>query len=80
MPLSSLYTSFTRHLLSTVDMNLEVIRDLNHVRSSEIKDLEPSKNIFLPILHHELTFRVAQLMKMGMGVISDEIFCVLYYF
>lgn len=43
MQLSNHHKSFSKHLLSAVDMNLEVIRDLNHVCDSEIKDLEPSK-------------------------------------
>ena len=43
MQLSNLHNSFSKHLLSTVDINLEVIRVLNNVCDFEIKDLEPSK-------------------------------------
>lgn len=43
MQLSNLHKSFTEHLLSTVDINLGGIRDLNHVCDSEIKDLDPPK-------------------------------------
>ena len=40
MQLSNVHKSFTKYLLSIVDINLEVIRDSNHVRDSETKDLE----------------------------------------
>lgn len=40
MQLSNVHKSFTKYLLSIVDINLEVIRDSNHVCDSETKDLE----------------------------------------
>lgn len=47
--LSNYHTSFSEHLLSAVDVNLEVIRDLNHVCDSEITDLESSKTYFFQL-------------------------------
>lgn len=79
MQLSNIYKSFTKYLLSIVDISLEVIRDLNHVCDSETKDLEPPV-IYPSNSESELTSRIVQLMKLGMGDISDEIFSVLYYF
>ena len=40
MQLSNVHKSFTKYLLSIVDINLEVIRDSNHVCDSETTDLE----------------------------------------
>lgn len=67
MQLSNLHKSFSKHLLSTVDKNLEVIRGLNHVCDSEIKDLEPSKTYSFQFWIRELTSRTVHLMKMGLG-------------
>ena len=58
---------FSKHLFSSVDVNLEVIGDLNHVCGSEIKDLEPSKTYFFHLWIRESTSRIVQLMKMGVG-------------
>lgn len=80
MQLSNLHKSFTEHLLSTVDINLEGIRDLSHVCDSEIKDLDPPKTYSFQFWIWESTSRKVQLTKMGIRDISGEIFSVLYYF
>lgn len=78
MQLSNIYKSFTKYLLSIVDISLEVIRTWIMYVDSETKDLEPPV-IYPSNSESELTSRIVQLMKLGMGYFRWNILCALLF-